>query len=124
GPGAVTCPISSHVRMLKSVPARKELLQVEGREIAISNPEKIFFPQRGITKIDLVRYYLAVAEGALRGAGGRPMALKRYVHGAEGEFLFQKRAPEGGRLWIADAELTFRQGRHARVVALRSVDPT
>jgi bifunctional non-homologous end joining protein LigD len=59
------------------VPPRKELLSIEGREVAISNPEKIFFPARGYTKLDLVRYYLAVAEGALRGAGGRPMALKR-----------------------------------------------
>src|SRR5438552_3037183 len=105
--------------MLKGVPARKELLQVEGREIAISNPEKIFFPQRGITKIDLVRYYLAVATGALRGAGGRPMALKRYVNGAEGEFFFQKRAPEGRPLWIETVELKFPSGRTAREVVLR-----
>ena len=105
--------------MLKGVPARKELLQVEGREIAISNPEKIFFPQRGITKIDLVRYYLAVAEGALRGAGGRPMALKRYVNGAEGEFFFQKRAPEARPLWIEVVELKFPSGRTAREIVLR-----
>ena len=58
--------------MLRRVPARKELLQIEGREVPISNPEKVFFPQSGYTKLDLVRYYLAVAEGALRGAGGRP----------------------------------------------------
>src|SRR5205814_4247194 len=81
--------------MFWRVPARKELLQIEGWEVPISNPEKVFFPQRGYTKLDLVRYYLAVAEGALRGAGGRPMALKRYGHGAEGELFFQKRAPEG-----------------------------
>ena len=105
--------------MLKGVPARKELLQVEGREIAISNPEKIFFPQRGITKIDLVRYYLAVAEGALRGAGGRPMALKRYVNGAEGEFFFQKRAPEARPLWVEVVELKFPSGRTAREIVLR-----
>src|SRR5438093_10559797 len=74
---------------LGPVPARKELLQIEGREVAVSNPEKIFFPQRGHTKLDLVRYYLAVADGALRGAGGRPMALKRFPNGAEGEFFFQ-----------------------------------
>ena len=101
------------------MPARKEILQIEGREIPISNPGKIFFPQRGYTKIDLVRYYLAVATGALRGAGGRPMALKRYVNGAEGQFFFQKRAPEGRPLWIETVELKFPSGRTAREVVLR-----
>jgi len=105
--------------MLRRVPARKEILQIEGREVPISNPEKVFFPQRGYTKLDLVRYYLAVAEGALRGAGGRPMALKRYVHGAEGEFFFQKRAPESRPLWIEVVELKFPSGRTAREVVLR-----
>ena len=101
------------------MPARKEILQIEGREIPISNPEKIFFPQQGYTKIDLVRYYLAVGTGALRGAGGRPMALKRYVNGAEGEFFFQKRAPEARPLWIETVELKFPSGRTAREVVLR-----
>jgi bifunctional non-homologous end joining protein LigD len=101
------------------VPARKELLQIEGREVAISNPEKVFFPQRGYTKLDLVRYYLAVADGALRAAGGRPMALKRYVHGAEGEFFYQKRAPETRPLWMEVVELRFPSGRSAREIVLR-----
>ena len=89
------------------------------REVAISNPEKIFFPQRGLTKLDLARYYLAVAEGALRGAGGRPMALKRYVDGAEGEFFFQKRAPESRPPWVETVELQFPSGRTASEVVLR-----
>ena len=101
------------------MPARKEILQIEGREIPISNPEKIFFPQQGYTKIDLVRYYFAVGTGALRGAGGRPMALKRYVNGAEGEFFFQKRAPEARPLWIETVELKFPSGRTACEVVLR-----
>ena len=105
--------------MLRRVPARKELLQIEGREVAISNPEKIFFPQRGYTKLDLVRYYLVVADGALRGAGGRPMALKRYVNGAEGEFFFQKRAPEARPLWMETVELRFPSGRTAREFVVR-----
>src|SRR5881398_1396676 len=105
--------------MLRRVPARKELLQIEGREVPSSNPDKVFFPQRGYTKLDLLRYYLAVAEGALRGAGGRPMALKRYVNGAEGEFFFQKRAPESRPLWIEVVELKFPSGRTAREVVLR-----
>jgi DNA ligase D-like protein (predicted polymerase) len=105
--------------MLRRVPARKELLQIEGREIAISNPDKVFFPQGGYTKLDLVRYYLAVADGALRGAGGRPMALKRYVNGIEGEFFYQKRAPEARPLWIEVVELKFPSGRTAREIVLR-----
>jgi DNA primase len=63
---------------------RKEILEVAGHEVAISNPGKVFFPRTGHTKLDLVRYYLGVADGAMAGIGGRPMVLKRFVHGAEG----------------------------------------
>src|SRR5438105_4873765 len=73
--------------------AKDEVLEVAGRAVTISNPDKVFFPKSGYTKLDLVRYYVAVAEGALRGIAGRPMALKRFVNGAEGEAFFQKRAP-------------------------------
>ena len=100
------------------MPASKEILEVGGREVAISNPEKIFFPRTGHTKLDLVRYYLAVADGALRGAGGRPMALKRYVHGAEGDFFFQKRAPKSRPEWIDTVELSFPSGRTAEEIVL------
>ena len=100
--------------------ARKpELLDVSGRQVAISNPDKVFFPQAGHTKLDLVRYYVAVADGALRGAGGRPMALKRFVNGADGEFFFQKRAPESRPDWIETVELSFPSGRTAEEVVLR-----
>jgi len=92
------------------VPSRKELLRIEGREVPISNPEKIYFPQRGYTKLDVVRYFLAVSDGALRGAGGRPMALKRYVNGAEGEFFYQKRAPDARPPWMEVVELKFTGG--------------
>jgi bifunctional non-homologous end joining protein LigD len=105
--------------MLRGVPARKEVLQIEGREVPISNPDKIFFPQRGYTKLDLVRYYLAVSEGVLRGAGGRPMALKRYVNGIEGDFFYQKRAPDTRPLWTEVVELKFPSGRTAREFVLR-----
>jgi bifunctional non-homologous end joining protein LigD len=101
------------------VAARKELFQIEGREVALSNPEKVFFPERGYTKLDVARYYLAVAPGALRGAGGRPMALKRYVNGAAGEFFFQKRAPTARPPWIEVAELKFPSGRSAQEIVLR-----
>jgi bifunctional non-homologous end joining protein LigD len=105
--------------MLLPVPARKEVLRIEGRDVHISNPEKIFFPQRGYTKLDVVRYFLAVSEGALRGAGGRPMALKRYVNGAEGEFFYQKRAPEARPPWMEVVELKFPSGRTAREFVVR-----
>jgi bifunctional non-homologous end joining protein LigD len=95
------------------VPARKEILEVAGREVAVSNPQKVFFPQLGLTKLDLVRYYLDVAKGAVQGVGGRPMALKRYVNGAEGEFFFQKRAPTSRPEWIETVELRFPSGRTA-----------
>ena len=58
------------------------MLDIGGREVSISNPDKVYFPKAGYTKMDLVSYYLAVADGALRGVGGRPMALKRFVDGA------------------------------------------
>src|SRR5881296_3222684 len=74
--------------------AREAVLEVAGREVVITNPDKTFFPQTGHTKLDLARYYAAVAEGALRGIVGRPIVLKRYVDGAAGEPFFQKRAPE------------------------------
>src|SRR4029079_501282 len=100
------------------MPERKELLDVAGREVAISNPGKVFFPALGLTKLDLVRYYLAVAEGALGGIDGRPMALKRYVNGADGEFFFQKRAPSSRPEWIETVELKFPSGRSAHEIVI------
>jgi DNA ligase D-like protein (predicted polymerase) len=97
----------------------KELIEVAGREVAVTNPDKIFFPRTRHTKLDLVRYYLAVAEGALRGVAGRPMALKRYVNGAKGEFFFQKRAPKSRPDWIETVELSFPSGRTAHEIVVR-----
>jgi bifunctional non-homologous end joining protein LigD len=91
----------------------KEILQIAGHEVAISNPGKVFFPRTGHTKLDLVRYYLAVADGALGGVAGRPMALKRFVNGAEGEAFFQKRAPAKRPGWVPTVELRFPSGRTA-----------
>ena len=92
---------------------RKEILEVGGREVTISNPDKVYFPQAGYTKLDLVRYFLAVADGALVGIRGRPMALKRFVDGAEAEPFFQKRAPDNRPEWMRVATLTFPSGRTA-----------
>ena len=101
------------------MPDPKQVIEVAGREVAISNPGKVFFPRTGHTKLDLVRYYLAVADGALRGVTGRPMALKRFVNGAESEPFFQKRAPDKRPEWIETAELRFPSGRTADEVVLR-----
>jgi DNA ligase D-like protein (predicted polymerase) len=101
------------------MPATKdEVIEVAGRAVTITNPDKVFFPKTGYTKLDLVRYYLAVAEGALRGVGGRPMALKRFVNGAEGEAFFQKRAPTSRPEWIETVELAFPSGRTAEEIVL------
>ena len=96
----------------------REVLTIGGREVSISNPGKIYFPETGHTKLDLVRYYLAVADGALRGAGGRPMALKRFVDGAAGQPFFQKRAPDNTPDWIRTATLIFPSGRTADEIVI------
>src|SRR2546425_1486416 len=98
--------------------SKEEFPQVAGREVKISNPDKLFFPKSGHTKLDLVRYYMAVAEGALRGVYGRPMALKRFVNGAEGEAFFQKRAPTSRPEWIETVELSFPSGRTAEEIVV------
>jgi bifunctional non-homologous end joining protein LigD len=106
-------------RTVPAVATPKEILEIDGREVAISNPAKVFFPETGHTKLDLVRYYLAVAEGALRGVDGRPMAMKRFVDGAAEPFFFQKRAPKSRPDWIEVVELRFPSGRTAQEVVVR-----
>lgn len=97
----------------------RELLTIDGREVAISNPNKVLFPEAGHTKLDLVHYYLSVAEGALRGAGGRPNVLVRHPNGIGQEFFYQKRAPESRPDWIEVATLKFPSGRTAEEVVPR-----
>ena len=99
--------------------AKKIIVELEGREVAISNPDKVFFPRAGYTKLDLVNYYVAVGEGAVRGVAGRPMAMKRYVNGVEGDFFFQKRAPTSRPHWIETVELRFPSGRTAEEIVVR-----
>jgi DNA ligase D-like protein (predicted polymerase) len=96
-----------------------ETLTVAGREVTVSNPGKVLFPEAGYTKLDLVRYYIAVAEGALRGAGGRPNVLVRYPNGVGGEFFYQKRAPASRPPWIEVVALQFPSGRSAEEVVPR-----
>src|SRR5215218_5792734 len=100
---------------------RKLVLDVAGREVTVSNPDKVYFPRTGHTKLELVAYYLAVAEGALRGVAERPMALKRFVDGAQGEFFFQKRAPSSRPAWVDVVTLRFPSGRQADEVVVGDV---
>src|SRR2546427_1172817 len=99
--------------------SEQALLTVAGRDVAVSNPNKVLFPQAGYTKLDLVRYYLAVADGALRGAGGRPNVLVRYPNGIAGEHFYQKRAPSARPPWIEVVSLRFPSGRGAEEVVPR-----
>ena len=91
-----------------------ETLDIGGRSVRISNPDKVYFPEAGITKLELVRYYLTVAEAAVRAVYDRPIVLKRYVNGITGEGFFQKRAPSHRPPWVRTVELRFPSGRTAR----------
>jgi bifunctional non-homologous end joining protein LigD len=98
--------------------AKAEVIEVAGREVTVTNPGKVFFPQGERTKLDMVRYYLSVADGAVRGVKDRPMALKRFVNGAEGEAFFQKRAPDKRPDFIGTVELKFPSGRTASEIVV------
>lgn len=95
-----------------------ELLTVAGREVKVTHPSKLYFTAAGITKLDLVRYYLSVADGALRGIRDRPIVLKRFVDGAEGEPFYQKRAPSSRPEWLRTVTLSFPSGRTAEEVVV------
>src|SRR6059036_417849 len=95
------------------------LLEVAGREVMITHPDKVVFPRAGHTKLDLAKYYAAVADAALRGIAARPVVLKRYVNGAEHEPFFQKRAPAKHPEWVEMVELRFPSGRTAREIVVR-----
>jgi bifunctional non-homologous end joining protein LigD len=89
-------------------------LDVEGAAVTVTHPDKLLFPELGLTKADLVRYYLTVADGALRGVRGRPMVLKRFVKGIDEEAFFQKRAPEKRPDYVDVVELKYASGTSAR----------
>ncbi len=92
------------------MPADPVTLEVDGREVRVTSPDKVFFPKRGETKLDLVRYYLAVAEPFLRAVGGRPLLLERYPDGARGKSFFQKRVPKGAPDWLSTVEVSTPNG--------------
>jgi DNA ligase D-like protein (predicted polymerase) len=119
------CIVGQYAAPRQGVPLRwtsvteHDILTAAGREVPISNPRKVLFPQTGHTKLDLARYYLAVSEGALRGAGDRPNVLVRYPNGVGGEFFYQKRAPQSRPEWIDVVTLKFPSGRTAEEVVPR-----
>ncbi|WP_295824688.1 non-homologous end-joining DNA ligase [uncultured Microbacterium sp.] len=96
-----------------------EILDVDGHEVRVTSPDRVVFPEPGLTKLDLVRYYLAVAEGALRGAGGRPMVLKRFSKGLDQEPFFQKRVPKNHPDFIDTATLRYASGTSAEETVIR-----
>jgi DNA ligase D-like protein (predicted polymerase) len=96
-----------------------EVLSIEGREVRVTHPEKPYFSKEArLSKLELVRYYLSVAPGALGGIRDRPVVLKRFVNGAEGEAFYQKRAPEGRPEWLRTVILSFPSGRTAEEVVV------
>src|SRR5216117_587781 len=96
-------------------------LEVGERLVRVSNPEKVYFPERGETKLDLVRYYLSVAEGIVRALYDRPTQLRRFPDGVEGEAIYQKRVPEKRPEWVEAARVTFPSGRHADELCVTEV---
>jgi DNA ligase D len=94
------------------------VLDVAGRAITVTSPAKVFFPERGETKLDLVQYYLAVAEPLLRAAGGRPTLMQRFPNGAEGNSFFQKRVPEGAPEWLQTTIVSTPNGTTSRALVL------
>ncbi|SBS74937.1 non-homologous end-joining DNA ligase [uncultured Microbacterium sp.] len=94
-------------------------LEIDGREVRVSSPGKIVFPDAGLTKLDIVEYYLAVADGALRGAADRPMVLKRFVKGIDKEAFFQKRVPDNHPDWIQTATLQYASGTSAEETVIQ-----
>jgi bifunctional non-homologous end joining protein LigD len=92
------------------------VVEVAGREVRVSNPGKVFFPEVGLTKMDLVDYYLECEQAVVRHLRDRPTVMKRWVDGVQGEPFFQKRVPDSAPDWLETATVTFPSGRHAREI--------
>ncbi|TQM00357.1 DNA ligase D [Actinoallomurus bryophytorum] len=121
-PGAADlglCILFARKTIYRDGMSKSRVIEVAGREVTVTNPDKMVFASAGHTKLDLVRYYLAVADGALRGVRGRPMILKRFVKGIHEEAFFQKRAPASRPDWVEVAQLRYASGRSADEVVVR-----
>jgi len=99
---------------MPSKKAEPAIVEVCGHELRVSSPGKVFFPERGLTKLDLVNYYVDCEQAVVRHLRDRPTVMKRWVDGVEGEPFFQKRVPESAPEWLQTATVTFPSGRHAR----------
>src|SRR4026208_500603 len=105
--------------LMKKKDDTTEVLSIEGREVRVTHPEKLYFSKETkLTKLDLVRYYLSLAPGALAGIRDRPLVLKRFVDGAEGQPFYQKRAPTNRPSWLRTVTLSFPSGRNAEEVVV------
>ena len=102
-----------------ATPSERQVLSVAGREVIVTNPQKVLFPAAGHTKLDVVHYYVTVAEGALRAAGGRPNMLVRYPNGIGASHFYQKRVPTSRPDWIDVATIEFPSGRTAEEIVPR-----
>jgi DNA ligase D len=98
--------------------ADEQTIEIAGRPITLTSPDKVFFPERGDTKLDLLEYYLAVAEPFLRTSGGRPTLMQRFPHGADGNSFFQKRVPKGAPEWLQTTIVTTPNGTTSRALVL------
>src|SRR5213592_3432091 len=98
--------------------AASEVLSINGRKVQVTNPDKLYFSQARVTKLELVNYYLSVAPGALTGIHDRPVVLKRFVNGAEAPAFYQKRAPEQRPSWLRTVTLSFPSGRTAEEIVV------
>jgi DNA primase len=98
--------------------AEEHVLDVAGREISVTSPDKVFFSERGETKLDLVRYYLAVRGPLMRATGGRPTLMQRFPHGAEGSSFFQKRVPDSAPDWLETTIVSTPNGTTSRALVL------
>ena len=99
------------------MPTPATTIDVDGFEIRVSNPDKVLFPEIGVTKMDLVEYYLTVADAALVGCRDRPTIMHRFPNGVDGEPFYQKRVPTQRPPWVQTATITFPSGRHAVMIA-------
>src|SRR5256714_2719442 len=98
------------------------VLALEGREVRVTHPDKLYFSRQArLTKLDLVRYFLSIAPGALAGIRDRPLVLKRFVDGAEGAPFYQKRAPSARPEWLRTVTLAFPSGRTAEEIVVDDV---
>ena len=107
--------------MAKEEGAESILVEAAGHEVTVSNPDKVLFPERGETKLDLIHYYVAVSDAHLRAVGGRPVMLQRFPHGATGSSFFQKRVPEKRPEWLETAVVSTPNGTDSQALVVRDL---